>query len=403
MAHNFAPTLIGHRCMVEPSVWLAQPRIVAGAMSGTSFDGVDAAIVHLSRTNERINIELLGHASIEFPFHVRRMLLNLTTQPFSIGELGDCSCVLMHYYQRAIAEAIASAYVQPEAIGIHGQTLWHAPMPHQKGDVLCRSTYQLAMPAVLAAAFGVPVVSDVRSTDVVLGGHGAPLVPILDWELLRDPGTYTIALNIGGIANITLLPPDGTLDSICAFDTGPGNVWIDYAMHRYWGKRFDEGGATAAAGRIIPSLLEQLKSIPYMTIPPPKSTGRELFSAQAIEQYLIPLDRAMVCAEDIVATLTAFTAWSIAENIRLFGRTDARIVVSGGGSMNETLIALLQQELPTATIIRLSEHCGIPECIKEAVLMAYIAYRTLGGLASNIPSVTGASRAAVLGTITPPP
>ncbi|GIV54825.1 MAG: anhydro-N-acetylmuramic acid kinase [Candidatus Kapaibacterium sp.] len=389
--------------MLNDSDWLARPRIVAGAMSGTSFDGVDAALVRFTQADSHTRIELLGFASVEFPSSFRHTLMALTERPLAIGELGDCSCVLMHYYERAITGAITAAHASPVAIGIHGQTLWHAPTPSSRDGVLCRSTFQLATPAILAATFGVPVVSDVRSADVALGGQGAPLVPLLDWELLHTEHDYVIGLNIGGIANVTLLPPDATLNSIRAFDTGPGNVWIDSAMHRYWGKRFDEGGKTAAAGQIIPSLLEQLKAIPYIVMPPPKTTGRELFSVRELEQYLVPLERAMVCPEDIVATLTAFTAWSIAENIRRFAREDATIVVSGGGSYNTTVLDALKQELPRARILRLSDYCGIPESIKEAVLMAYIAYRTLGGLPSSIPSVTGASRAAVLGSITPPP
>jgi anhydro-N-acetylmuramic acid kinase len=389
--------------MISQSEWLSVPRVVAGAMSGTSLDGVDAAIVRLSPSQGRTHIEILGTASVEFPRLYRRALLSMIEEPFRISELGMQSCVLMHIYERAIEEAIVQANVLPEAIGIHGQTLWHAPTPTTWGDISCRSSFQLATPAILASVFGVPAISDVRSADIALGGQGAPLVPILDWELLRDDHHFTIALNIGGIANITVLPPGVPLGDVRAFDTGPGNVWIDMAMHRYWGKQFDEGGATAAAGTIVSPLFEQLKTVPFITMPPPKSTGRELFSAETLVKFLAPYERGMVCAEDIIATLTAFTAWSIAENIRRFAQESARVVISGGGSKNATLVEYLRRELPKAQLLLLSDCCRIPESAKEAVLMALIAYRTLGGLPSSIPSVTGARRAAVLGSITPPP
>ncbi|MCX7930535.1 MAG: anhydro-N-acetylmuramic acid kinase [Chlorobi bacterium] len=383
--------------------WLSGPRYVAGAMSGTSLDGVDAAIVRLTKQDHRISIELLGTGSIEFPQQFRSALLRATEEPITVDELTDLGCALMHYYNHAIEEAITTSAVTPEAIGIHGQTLWHAPQPHERFGIMCRTTFQLAVPAIVATRFGVPVLSDFRSADVALGGEGAPLVPILDWELLRHTSKWIVALNIGGIANVTVIPPNATLDNIYAFDTGPGNVWIDAAMHRYWGKRYDDGGRTAAAGSVIQSLAEQLKQIEFLTAPPPKTTGRELFSQRALDRILLPLEGAMVPAEDIIATLTWLTAWSIAENIRRYARDDTTIVVSGGGAYNATVLALLERQLPNARLIRLLDYCGVPENAKEAVLMAYLAYRTLGGLPSSIPSVTGAMRPAVLGSITPVP
>ncbi|MDW8272375.1 MAG: anhydro-N-acetylmuramic acid kinase [Bacteroidota bacterium] len=383
--------------------WLSRPRVVVGAMSGTSCDGVDAAMVRLHHHRGRIKIELLSTANVEFSLPFRKALLNATEGHLTVEELAELGIVLMDYYRRAIAESIDYAGISPDAVGVHGQTLWHAPVGNVRWGIKCRTTFQLAVPAVLAAAFSVPVVSDVRTTDIILGGQGAPLVPILDWELLRNPTKYIIALNIGGIANITLLPPTASFENLIAFDTGPGNVWIDYAMQRYWGKRYDVGGTTAASGQIVPHLAAQLQKIDYVTVPPPKSTGRELFSQQMIEELIRPLDRTLIPAEDIITTLTWFTAWSIAENIRRYATDQATIVVSGGGAHNATLLAMLQQELPAAHIIRLTDYCSIPEQAKEAVLIAYIAYRTLGGLPSNIPSVTGASRPAILGSITPPP
>lgn len=388
--------------MIASRDWLTKPRRIAGAMSGTSLDGVDAAVVRITTEREHAHIELLGYASNEFTPEIRSALLAAIEHPLPIADLADLSCVLMQVYADAIAHAIENAHHEPEAIGIHGQTLWHAPMPHQRYGIVCRSSFQLAEPAILAQHFGVPVVSNVRAADVALGGQGAPLVPILDWELLLSDQEYTIALNIGGIANITLLPPMCKREEINAFDTGPGNVWIDRAMHRFWGKRYDDCGKTAAAGKPIPALFEQLTTIPFITAPPPKSAGRELFSFALLDALLAPYLQPMLPAEDIVATLTAFTAWSIAENIRRFGNTDACIVVSGGGAKNTTLLTMLQNELPLTCILHFADRTGIPDTAKEAVLMAYLAYRTLGGLPSNLPSVTGARMQTILGSITLP-
>ncbi|KXB97543.1 MAG: hypothetical protein AA908_06710 [Chlorobi bacterium NICIL-2] len=388
--------------MISPHEWLSKPRCIAGAMSGTSLDGVDAAVVRLTQQNERIGVALVGFAHVEFTREIRSALQAAIERPIPIAELSDLACVLMQVYADALALATEDAQQQPEAIGIHGQTLWHMPTPHVRYGVECRTTFQLAEPAILAQRFRVPIVSNVRAADVALGGQGAPLVPILDWELLRSTHEYTIALNIGGIANITLLPPGCSREEITAFDTGPGNVWIDRAMHRFWGMRYDDRGRTAAAGKPISALFEQLRAIPFITNPPPKSAGREIFSAALLDELLAPFLHPMLPAEDIIATLTAFTAWSIAENIRRFGNVNACIVVSGGGAKNATLLAMLQSELPSSRIIHFADRTGIPDTAKEAVLMAYLAYRTLGELSSNLPSVTGAHKQATLGSITLP-
>lgn len=377
--------------------------VIAGAMSGTSLDGVDAAIVRFLPRQKRIGFELLGTGSVAFSHEFRIALSQAIEGKVHPADIADMGWVLMDYYRQAIEKAITTAHVQPEAIGIHGQTLWHQPTPHLRWGVKCRTTFQLAVPSMLSAAFGVPVVSDFRSTDVALGGQGAPLVSILDWEILRSPDRFVVALNIGGIANVTLLPPHASLDQVQAFDTGPGNVWIDRAMHRYWGKRYDDGGKTAASGRVNARLATELQTIQFITASPPKSTGRELFSNAALEEFIAPFERQMFPAEDIIATLTWFTAWSIAENIRRFAVDNATIVIAGGGAYNRTLCAMLQDELPQAEIVTLQQYCGIPEHAKEAVLMAYLAYRTLAGLPSSVPSATGARRAAVLGCISPPP
>ena len=389
--------------MIGPPDWIAQPRCVVGAMSGTSLDGVDAAVVRITPVGDRRSFEVLGCGSIEYSSEIRSAFSSIAnSQPITIAELADLRVILMELYGEAIAAAIDHAGEQPEAIGIHGQTLWHEPTPHSRYGRVCRTTYQLADPTVLAKRFRVPVVSDVRTADVALNGQGAPLVPILDWELLCSIDEYIIALNIGGIANITLLPPSCELERLVAFDTGPGNVWIDHAMRCFWDMRYDNNGTIAASGQIIPDLFENLKTIEFITRTPPKSTGRELFSECFFDEFIAPYKYTDACKTDIITTLTAFTAWSIAENIRRYSTDEASIIVSGGGTKNSTLLSFLSSELPHSRIVRFEEHTGIPDTAKEAVLMAYLAYRTLGGLPSNIPSVTGSTSQTILGSITPP-
>ncbi len=389
--------------MIGPPDWIAQPRCVVGAMSGTSLDGVDAVVVRITPVGDRRSFEVLGHGSIEYSSEIRSAFAAVANdRSITISELADLRVILMELYGKAIATAIDYAGVQPEAIGIHGQTLWHEPTPHRRYGHVCRTTYQLAEPTILAKRFRVPVVSDVRAADVALDGQGAPLVPILDWELLCSIDEYMIALNIGGIANITLIPPGCELERLVAFDTGPGNVWIDHAVRCLWDMRYDNKGTIAASGQIIPDLFENLKSIEFITRTPPKSTGRELFSDSFIDELIAPYKYDSALKTDIITTLTAFTAWSIAENIRRYSTDDVTIVVSGGGAKNSTLLSFLGSELPHSRIVRFEEQTGIPDTAKEAVLMAYLAYRTLGSLPSNIPSVTGATSQSILGSITPP-
>lgn len=282
-----------------------------------------------------------------------------------------------------------------EAVGVHGQTVWHAPQDK------VASTLQLGSMSALAQELQVAVVGDFRAADIALGGQGAPLVPIFDYGFLKDVNRNIIALNIGGISNVTFLPKNSSLDSVMAFDTGPGNVWIDGAMRQYFGKNYDEGGNFAREGRSLPRLLAALKEMDFIKKSPPKSTGRELFTTDSLSDFLKKYASPHSPGEDIVRTLTEFTAWSIAENIRLFGRLDSRLVISGGGVHNSVLIELLKAEMPEAEIIQ-SDEIGLSSDAKEALCFAYLAYRTLGGLPGNIPSVTGASQTATLGAIALP-
>lgn len=317
------------------------------------------------------------------------MLLQIQQHTPTLEELSDLAFVLAREYAQAIASVEATCGGLAEAVAIHGQTIWHHP-PH--------STWQLGSGAALSALLGKTVVSDFRSADVALGGQGAPLVPIFDHATLRDEHLHRVALNIGGMANITVLDASATLDNLVAFDTGPGNVWIDAGARLTFGKRYDHNGSIAQAGRIIAPMLAEMKTLDYFTAEPPKSTGRELFTLQEAQRLITKYSHPSSPLEDVVTTMTELAAWSIADHVRRYAPTTQQIIVSGGGSQNSFLLErlmsnLAENQLPAQVVV----HRHWQE--KEAMAFAYLGFLTLNGRAGNVPSVTGASRSAILGSV----
>lgn len=392
--------------MLSPEKWLSKPRLMCGLMSGTSLDGVDAAIVEIDvLPNGRHRLNLRAFLTIPMPDKIREFIFDVAQgKSIPASEFSLMHTGISQLFAEAVRQVCEKAEVEAknlDAIGSHGQTIWHSPSPQKFGDYSVASTLQIGDPAVLSQKFGVPVVSDFRSADVALGGQGAPLVPIFDFEFLRSETENVIALNIGGIANITLLPANSTEESVLAFDTGPGNMLIDVAVQKFYGKKFDKNGSIAEAGVAVPKLMSALVEEEFITRKPPKSTGREHFSSEYLENALLYNFYSWQPSEDAVRTLTEFTAWSIAQNIRLFGTTPAKIIASGGGIYNRCLMESLARELPECTIVT-ADALGIPSDAKEAICFAYLAYRTLGGLHGNIPSVTGAREKATLGVISYP-
>jgi anhydro-N-acetylmuramic acid kinase len=389
---------------IQQKEWFSTPRIICGLMSGTSLDGIDAAIVEFTNHKDNHTFTLKSQITLPYSDEIRAEILRIIEKKCTIADISWMHTALSELHATATQKACKLAGILPnmlDAVGFHGQTVWHSPHRKSKYALSIGSTLQLGSPSVLATLLNALVVGDFRSADVAVGGQGAPLVPIFDENFLREEHQSVIALNIGGIANITLLPALGSNDTIYAFDTGPGNVLIDAATRLFFGKQLDSNGAIAAAGRTIPAMLAQLKKHPFVAQKPPKSTGREDFNPSWLQKHIRTTFQPAIPSEDVVRTITEFTAWSIAENIRLFAHPNSKIIASGGGIYNKTLLSMLQNELPDTEILTTND-IGIPSDAKEAICFAYLAYRTLGGLTGNIPSVTGASRSVKLGVIAYP-
>jgi anhydro-N-acetylmuramic acid kinase len=373
--------------------------IVVGLMSGTSVDGIDAAVVDVSLADETLSVRLLGYTEMPIDENLRERIHALFSPEQSrIDEVCEVNVLLGEAFARTAARAVEQAGVRADLIASHGQTVWHEVAPDRT-----RSTLQLAEPSVIAERSGVTTVADFRPRDIAAGGQGAPLASWGDALLFGDAQLSRAVQNIGGIGNVTWVPPGAQWEAMLAFDTGPGNALIDHAVWRFSGgmQRVDRDGALAAAGRVDDRLLSDLLSDAYFTLQPPKSTGRERFGAQFADPII---DRALsdgLRQSDVVATLTAFTAHSIADQYRRFlpGRPD-EVVVGGGGSRNPVLMQLLS-ELLDPSQLRLHEDFGLPSIGREAVYFALMGHEALFGRANTIASCTGASHPVVMGKLVP--
>lgn len=360
--------------------------LFAGLMSGTSLDGVDAALVDFSESRP----SLVGRAYRPFEPALRAELYALQTSGADeLERAARCALALSRTYAESIGELLAAAAIDAaavRAIGCHGQTVRHRPAAGY--------TVQLCNGALLAELTGIRVVTDFRSRDVAAGGQGAPLAPAFHAVLLRASDEERAVLNVGGIANLTLLPARG---AVRGFDTGPGNCLLDLWARRHLGAPMDENGAWAAGAAPDPVLLAQLLAEPYFSMPPPKSTGRDLFN----EAWLGRIAGTSGDPRVVQATLLELTARSATDALRMQGPGVRRLIVCGGGARNGRLMARLA-ELAAPVPVESSERHGIDPALVEASAFAWLAKQTLAGLPSNLPSVTGAAGARVLGAIYPP-
>lgn len=393
--------------------------IVAGVMSGTSADGIDVALVKIGAFSRnfrksvhgrgqeypRHTIALLGHAQFPYPAKVRAAVLQaMNAGSASVADLARLNFVLGELYADAVLATQRRFRASAELVGCHGQTLYHQgrAKPHLGKRVV--ATWQTGEGAILAARVGVPVVSDFRPADMAAGGKGAPLVPFLDYLLFRDSKVGRVVQNIGGIANLTAIPARASPEQVLAFDTGPGNMVIDALSEEFFSQPFDRGGKLAARGQVLESVLARVMRRSFFRAAPPKSAGREEFGWEFARDFRRRCGRA--AAEDVLATATALTAWSIADAVKRFvlpGPRQSRfteMIVSGGGTKNPTLMGMLRDSLvPLGMELRLSDELGLPSQAKEAAAFAVLAYETWNRRASNIPSATGAKREAILGKL----
>jgi anhydro-N-acetylmuramic acid kinase len=379
--------------------------LVAGVMSGTSADGIDVALCRISPARPRPRIELVRHRAFRYPAQLREAVLgSMDARSTSAAELARLNWRLGEQYGDAV-QASAQGYVL-DLVGCHGQTIYHQGIakPYAGRSIAC--TWQLGEPALIAAAVHAPVVSNFRPADMVAGGQGAPLVPLLDATLFAHPRRARVLQNLGGIANLTLAPPGGALDQLLAFDTGPANMVIDALAQQLFNKPYDRGGRLAAVGAASESVVTALLRDPYYRRPPPKSAGREQYGAAFVERVLSLARRQRLSPHDILATATALTSRSIALAWRHFvasriGNVPVDYIVAGGGARNLTLMRMLAADLtPFGCRMQTTDDHGIPSEAKEAVAFALLAWQTWHRLPGNVPAATGANHPAILGQIT---
>jgi anhydro-N-acetylmuramic acid kinase len=383
--------------------------LVIGLMSGTSADGVDAALVQMSGSDRSTRIRLRAFHTYPFPEGMREAILAASDPRISTVDLVcRLNIALGEVFAEAALEVAHQAGIAIGAvdlIGSHGQTVQHLPEPSPFCGYPIRATLQLGEPSVIAERTGVTTVADFRPRDMAAGGEGAPLAPYVHYLLFGDAQRSRVIHNIGGISNVTLLPAGGELADVLAFDTGPGNMPIDGAIGRLTSEQegFDKDGARARRGRVHQPLVEQLLAHPYLQRPPPKSTGRESFGAAFLDQVFARSTELDLMGDDLIATLTAFTAATMADAYRRFVLPQLNHVESilcGGGSRNPTLTAWLSRELPEVEW-RICDDFGISADALEAVTFAVLAHATVCGQAASVPTATGAQRAVLLGKVVP--
>jgi anhydro-N-acetylmuramic acid kinase len=385
----------------------SRPMLVLGLMSGTSADGIDVALARISGAPPQLRTELLAHTALQFPPAMRKEILRVAEQrPITAGALSQLNFRLGAVFADAVLAACRKFRVAPKRvalIGSHGQTIFHQGQPVKYLGAATSSTLQIGEPSVIAARTGITTVGDFRPADMAAGGQGAPLVPYPDYLLYRHQTLGRVSLNLGGIANITVIPAAAKPSDVFAFDTGPANMVIDALVARFTKGRqsFDKDARLAAQGRSFPAVLDELLRDPYLTMSPPKSTGREYFGRAYTDRVIALGRRHRAKPNDLIRAATIFTALSIVDALNRFVLPKHKIhqlIVSGGGAKNPLIVGQISAALPPIAIVS-SSRLGVPEDAKEAYAFALLAYETFHQRPSNIPSATGAHRPAILGKI----
>lgn len=389
--------------------------VVAGVMSGTSADGVDVAICRVSPgRNGVLRVKVLGHHAMAYPATLRKAVIaamnSQSAKSTSTAELARLNWRLGEVYADAVAAAVREVGADVELVACHGQTIYHQGAATKYLGAPIRCTWQTGEAAVIAERLWVPVVSDFRAADMAAGGQGAPLVPMFDFCVFRDAKTSRVLLNLGGIANVTVLPAGCGADHVLAFDTGPANMVMDACMERLYGRALDRNGAVAARGRVLEDVLRKLLHARYFSSPPPKSCGREEFGEAFVARFIAACERSGGSKEDVAATATALSARTVGAAYRDFCKAHlarlargarVELIAAGGGVRNATLMRMLREQLePLGVRVRTIDEAGIGAVAKEAAAFALLGWLTWHGLPGNLPSATGAKRAVVLGKVT---
>lgn len=380
--------------------------LVMGMMSGTSADGIDVALVRIAGRGATgaAGARLEQFTSVPYSTALRESILRVAEgERVAAGQISALNFRVGEEFARAALGALRKWRVRPERvslIGSHGQTIFHQGARTRTASA---STLQIGEPAVIAARTGITTIGDFRPADIAAGGHGAPLVPIVDYWLYRSAHVGRVALNIGGIANLSVLPAGCDLSEVFAFDTGPGNMVIDALVRRATRGRqkFDRDARIAMRGQMIPALLQHLLRDEYFRMPPPKTTGRERYGEEYVQRLLARPEARRASHANLIRTATLLTALSIVDAMNRFVRRKTKIaemIVSGGGAHNSLLMAQLTAALGGIRVIG-SGALGVPEDAKEAFAFALLAWETLHRRASNVPGATGARRPAILGKI----
>ena len=375
-----------------------------GLMSGTSLDGIDAALVEIDDFGKKTKIKLIEFITTSIPLDVKDEIKRACSEEQSSVDL-ICSLnfKLGYLFAEATKNVCNKAGITLENldfIASHGQTIYHLP---KSRDSFIPSTLQIGEPAIIAYETGVKVVSNFRVMDMASGGEGAPLVPYSEYIIYGSDEENIALQNIGGIGNVTVIPKGGDINSIFAFDTGPGNMIIDEVCQRLFKLNYDEDGKIAANGEIQNDILDDLMSHSYINAFPPKPTGREEFGQQFVDKLLKKYNNKK--PEDILSTVTMFTAKSIAVNYKNFIMNKVnlnKVIIGGGGAHNKTLLSYLKNELPNVSIVT-QDDIGLSSDAKEAIAFVILGNETLNNNFSNVPSATGAKEKVILGNITPNP
>ena len=384
------------------------PRTVVGLMSGTSLDGIDAVLARLAGSGTSLTVEPEAFVQVPYPDSLRELIReNTTDSASSVRALTRLDVRLAEAYADAVDQVLAEAGLDRAAldlVGVHGQTVCHLPEPAECAGTQVRATLQLGNPSTLATRLGVPVVGNFRAADLALGGQGAPLVPYFDYVAFTDSDEPRGLLNLGGIANLTVLPAGGDAADVRAFDTGPGNMVIDALAQRLYDAPHDQNGRHARAGTPNHDLLADLLNGSFFRRPPPKSTGRMDFGPAYVDRLLGVAQSRGLETEDTMATATLLTAASVYQAYAQHVRPDHPIdvlIVSGGGVHNDALMDMLRDAFAPIPV-RTATSYGVHTDAKEALCFAVLAQETVNGTPTNLPLVTGASARALLGTVSVP-